>query len=33
VRINGDWEAYWRNLARKAAANDNASHRPGRRIA
>lgn len=33
VRINGDWEAYWRNLARYAAANDNPSQRAGRRVA
>ena len=27
VRINGDWDAYWRNLKQKpAAANDNAHH-------
>ena len=33
MRINGDWEAYWRDLARNAAANDNSSRRTGKRIA
>jgi hypothetical protein len=33
VRIDGDWENYWRHLARKAAANDNASPGTQKRIA
>jgi hypothetical protein len=33
VRINGDWEAYWRDVARNAAANDNPARSAGRRIA
>ena len=34
VRINGDWEAYWRNLRRKhVAANDNTSKTPQNRAA
>ena len=33
VRINGDREAYWRDLARNAAANDNPSQRTRRCIA
>jgi hypothetical protein len=34
LRINGDWDAYWRNLKRKAApANDNAPKKPQDRAA
>jgi|GEM_PF-4726512 len=34
VRINGDWDVYWRNLKQKlAAANDNAREGSQRRTA
>lgn len=33
VRMNGDWETYWRNLGRNAAANDNTSRAAGTRAA
>jgi hypothetical protein len=33
VRINADWEEYWRNLARHVAVNDNPSPRARKRIA
>ncbi len=33
MRINGDWEGYWRNPTRGAAANDNAVSRAGKRTA
>jgi hypothetical protein len=34
LRVNGDWDAYWRNLGRKrAAANDNAPKKPQNRAA
>jgi hypothetical protein len=33
MRINGDWDTYWRDLARNAAANDNASTGATRRVA
>ena len=33
LRMNGDWETYWRNLGRNAAANDNASRAAGSRVA
>ena len=33
MRINGDWQAYWRDLARNATANDNPSQRVGSLIA
>jgi len=32
TRINGDWEGYWRDLARNVAANDNASPGATRRV-
>jgi hypothetical protein len=33
VRINGNWEACWRDLARNAPANDNSSRRTDKRVA
>lgn len=33
LRMNGDWEAWWRNRGRNAAANDNASQASENRVA